>query len=87
MAIEDIQNHCKIWVKARDYSNLTNVEGDFDDFKVQSVMNMRLSFLVLTFIVEYLSVLVKQAITDVDSICDYNYKNLKEEARSKYNLK
>ena len=31
MTIEDIQNHCKIWVKARDYSNLTNVEGDFDD--------------------------------------------------------
>ena len=31
MTIEDIQNHCKIWVKSRDYSNLTNVEGDFDD--------------------------------------------------------
>ena len=31
MAIQDIQNHCKIWVKSRNYSNLTNVEGDFDD--------------------------------------------------------
>ena len=31
MAIEDIEYCCKIWVKSRDYSNLTNVEGDFDD--------------------------------------------------------
>ena len=31
MAIQDIQNHCKIWVKSRNYSNLTNIEGDFDD--------------------------------------------------------
>ena len=28
MAIEDIQNHCKIWVKSRNYSNLTNVEDE-----------------------------------------------------------
>ena len=31
MAIEEIEYCCKIWVKSRDYSNLTNVEGDFDD--------------------------------------------------------
>ena len=31
MAIEDVKNYCKLWVKSRDYSNLTNVEGDFDD--------------------------------------------------------
>ena len=31
MTIEDIQNHCKIWVKARNYSNLTNVELDEDE--------------------------------------------------------
>ena len=28
MVIEDIQNHCKIWVKSCNYSNLTNVELD-----------------------------------------------------------
>ncbi len=33
MAIEDIKNHCKIWVKSRNYSNLTNVEGDFYEGK------------------------------------------------------
>ena len=31
MAIQDIQNHCKIWVKSRNYSNLTNVELDDDE--------------------------------------------------------
>lgn len=31
MVIEDIKDCCKLWVKARNYSNLTNVEGDFDD--------------------------------------------------------
>ena len=31
MAIEDIQNRCKIWVKSRNYSNLTNVELDEDE--------------------------------------------------------
>ena len=32
MAIEDIEYCCKIWVKSRNYSNLTNVElDDFDD--------------------------------------------------------
>ena len=31
MSIEDIKTYCKLWVKSRDYSNLTNVEGDFDD--------------------------------------------------------
>lgn len=31
MVIEEIKDCCKLWVKARDYSNLTNVEGDFDD--------------------------------------------------------
>ena len=31
IAIQDIQNHCKIWVKSRNYSNLTNVELDDDE--------------------------------------------------------
>lgn len=31
MVIEDIKYCCKIWVKSRNYSDLTNVEGDFDD--------------------------------------------------------
>ena len=31
MTIEDIQNHCKIWVKSCNYSNLTNVELDEDE--------------------------------------------------------
>ena len=31
MAIEDIKDCCKLWVKSCNYSNLTNVEGDFDD--------------------------------------------------------
>ena len=31
MAIQDIQNHCKIWVKSCNYSNLTNVELDEDE--------------------------------------------------------
>lgn len=31
MAIEDIEYCCKIWVKSRDYSNLTNVELDEDE--------------------------------------------------------
>ena len=31
MAIKDIKTYCKLWVKSRNYSNLTNVEGDFDD--------------------------------------------------------
>ena len=31
MVIEDIEYCCKIWVKSCNYSNLTNVEGDFDD--------------------------------------------------------
>ena len=31
MTIQDIQNHCKIWVKSCNYSNLTNVELDEDE--------------------------------------------------------
>ena len=31
MAIEEIEYCCKIWVKSRDYSNLTNVELDEDE--------------------------------------------------------
>ena len=31
MTIEDIQNHCKIWVKPCNYSNLTNVKLDEDE--------------------------------------------------------
>ena len=31
MVVEEIKDCCKIWVKSRNYSNLTNVEGDFDD--------------------------------------------------------
>ena len=31
MVIEDIKNYCKLWVKSRNYSNLTNVELDDDE--------------------------------------------------------
>ena len=31
MVIEDIKNYCKLWVKSRNYSNLTNVELDEDE--------------------------------------------------------
>lgn len=31
MAIKDIKYCCKLWVKSWNYSNLTNVKGDFDD--------------------------------------------------------
>ena len=31
MVVEEIKDCCKIWVGSYNYSNLTNVEGDFDD--------------------------------------------------------
>lgn len=31
MTVEEIKDCCKLWVKSCNYSNLTNVEGDFDD--------------------------------------------------------
>ena len=31
MTVEEIKDCCKLWVGSYNYSNLTNVEGDFDD--------------------------------------------------------
>ena len=144
MAIEDIQNHCKLWVKSRDYSNLTNVEGDFDDlasyqkfldrefgkgkyeafvlgayihsgtsFSISKTGDHRCRFdsgtlgfigvpkgtnlakiaeeLTAAWEGEYEGYEIYDNLTDdyVDSICDYDYKNLKkwkEEAREKYGV-
>lgn len=139
MAIEEIEYCCKIWVKSRDYSNLTNVEGDFNDlagfqseigdeyeaFVLGAYIHSRTSFSIsktgdhrckfdsgtLGFIGvpkgmnpdeiakeltaawngEYQGYEIYDNLTDdyVDSICDYDYKNIeewKEEARSKYNI-
>lgn len=139
MAIEDIKYCCKIYVKSRDYSNLTNVEGDFDDlagfqsaigeeyeaFVLGAYIHSGTSFSIsktgdhrcrfdsgtLGFIGvpkgmnpdkiaeeltaacngEYEGYEIYDNLTDdyVDSICDYDYKNLKkwkEEAREKYGV-
>ena len=140
MAIQDIQNHCKLYVKARNYSNLTNVEGDFDDlagfqsaigegkyeafvlgayihsgtsFSISKTGDHRCRFdsgnlgfigvpkgmnpdkiaeeLTAAWEGEYEGYDIYDNLTDeyVDSICDYDYKNLekwKEEAREKYGV-
>lgn len=139
MTIEDIEYCCKIWVKSRDYSNLTNVEGDFDDlagfqsaigeeyeafvlgayihsgtsFSISKTGDHRCRFdscnlgfigipkgmnpdkiaeeLTAAWNGEYEGYDIYDNLTDeyVDSICDYDYKNIekwKEEARSKYNI-
>lgn len=139
MVIEDIKYCCKIYVKSRDYSNLTNVEGDFDDlagfqsaigeeyeaFVLGAYIHSGTSFSIsktgdhrcrfdsgtLGFIGvpkgmnpdkiaeeltaacngEYEGYEIYDNLTDdyVDSICDYDYKNLKkwkEEAREKYGV-
>ena len=139
MTIEDIQNHCKIWVKSRNYSNLTNVEGDFDDlagfqsaigeeyeafvlgayihsgtsFSISKTGDHRCRFdsgnlgfigvpkgtnldkiaeeLTAAWNGEYEGYEIYDNLTDdyVDSICDYDYKNIKEwkeEARKKYGV-
>ena len=140
MAIKDIQNYCKLWVKSRDYSNLTNVEGDFDDlagfqsaigkgkyeafilgayihsgtsFSISKTGDHRCRFdsgtlgfigvpkgtnpdeiaekLTSAWNGEYEGYEIYDNLTDdyVDSICDYDYKNLeewKEEAREKYGV-
>ena len=140
MAIQDIQNHCKIWVKSRNYSNLTNVEGDFDDlagfqsaigegkyeafvlgayihsgtsFSISKTGDHRCRFdsgtlgfigvpkgtnlakiaeeLTAAWEGEYEGYDIYDNLLDdyVDSICDYDYENLKkwkEEAREKYGV-
>lgn len=139
MAIKDIKYCCKLWVKARDYSNLTNVEGDFDDlagyqsaigdeyeafvlgayihsgtsFSISKTGDHRCRFdsgtlgfigvpkgmnpdkiaeeLTAAWNGEYEGYEIYDNLTDdyVDSICDYDYKNLKEwkeEARKKYGV-
>ena len=146
MAIEDIEYCCKLWVKSRDYSNLTNVEGDFDDlaefqsaigeeyeafvlgayihsgtsFSISKTGDHRCRFdsgtlgfiglkknvddfynaehpekvadaLTAAWNGEYQGYEIYDNLTDdyVDSICDYDYKNLeewKEEAREKYGV-
>ena len=139
MAIEDIKYCCKIWVGSYNYSNLTNVEGDFDDlagfqsaigeeyeafvlgayihsgtsFSISKTGDHRCRFdsgnlgfigvpkgmnpdkiaeeLTAAWNGEYEGYEIYDNLTDdyVDSICDYDYKNIekwKEEARSKYNI-
>ena len=154
MAIQDIQNHCKIWVKSRNYSNLTNVEldddevfegkslagdlasyqkfldrefgkGKYEAFVLGAYIHSETSFSIsktgdhrcrfdsgtLGFIGvpkgmnpdkiaeeltaawegEYEGYEIYDNLTDdyVDSICDYDYENLKkwkEEAREKYGV-
>ena len=144
MAIEDIEYYCKLWVKSRNYSNLTNVEGDFDDlasyqkfldrefgkgkyeafvlgayihsgtsFSISKTGDHRCRFdsgtlgfigvpkgmnpdkiaeeLTAAWNGEYEGYEIYDNLTDdyVDSICDYDYKNLekwKEEARKKYGV-
>ena len=139
MVIEDIEYCCKIWVKSRNYSNLTNVEGDFDDlagfqsaigeeyeafvlgayihsgtsFSISKTGDHRCRFdsgtlgfigvpkgmnpdkiaeeLTAAWNGEYEGYEIYDNLTDdyVDSICDYDYKNLKkwkEETREKYGV-
>ena len=154
MTIEDIQNHCKIWVKSCNYSNLTNVELDEDEvfegkslagdlagyqkfldnkfgegkyeafvlgayihsgtsFSISKTGDHRCRFdsgtlgfigvpkgtnlakiaeeLTAAWNGEYEGYEIYDNLTDdyVDSICDYDYKNLKkwkEEAREKYGV-
>ena len=139
MAIEEIKYCCKLWVKSRNYSNLTNVEGDFDDlagyqsaigeeyeafvlgayihsgtsFSISKTGDHRCRFdsgnlgfigvpkgtnpdkiaeeLTAAWNGEYEGYEIYDNLTDdyVDSICDYNYKNIKEwkeEVRKKYGV-
>ena len=139
MVIEEIKDCCKLWVESRDYSNLTNVEGDFDDlagfqsaigeeyeafvlgayihsgtsFSISKTGDHRCRFdsgtlgfigvpkgmnpdeiaeeLTAAWEGEYEGYEIYDNLTDdyVDSICDYDYKNLKkwkEEAREKYGV-
>ena len=149
MAIEDIKCRCKIWVKSRNYSNLTNVELDEDEvfegkslagdlagfqsaigeeyeafvlgayihsgtsFSISKTGDHRCRFdsgtlgfigvpkgmnpdkiaeeLTAAWNGEYERYEIYDNLTDdyVDSICDYDYENLKkwkEEAREKYGV-
>ena len=144
MAIEDIEYCCKIWVKSQNYSNLTNVEGDFNNlagyqkfldrefgdgkyeafvlgayihsgtsFSISKTGDHRCKFdscnlgfigvpkgtnvdeiaeeLTAAWEGEYKGYDIYDNLTDdyVDSICDYDYKNIekwKEEARKKYGV-
>ena len=139
MTVEEIKDRCKLWVKSRNYSNLTNVEGDFDDlagfqsaigeeyeafvlgayihsgtsFSISKTGDHRCRFdsgnlgfigvpkgmnpdkiaeeLTAAWNGEYEGYEIYDNLTDdyVDSICDYDYKNLKEwkeEARKKYGV-
>ena len=139
MTVKDIKYCCKLWVKSRDYSNLTNVEDDFDDlagfqsaigeeyeafvlgayihsgtsFSISKTGDHRCRFdsanlgfigvpkgmnpdkiaeeLTAAWNGEYQGYEIYDNLTDdyVDSICDYDYKNLekwKEEAREKYGV-
>ena len=154
MVIEDIKYCCKLWVKSRDYSNLTNVELDEDEvfegkslagdlagyqkfldrefgegkyeafvlgayihsgtsFSISKTGDHRCRFdsanlgfigvpkgmnpdkiaeeLTAAWNGEYEGYEIYDNLTDdyVDSICDYDYKNLeewKEEARKKYGV-
>ena len=149
MAIEDIKYCCKLWVKSRNYSNLTNVElyededevfdlagyqkfldnefgkGEYEAFVLGAYIHSGTSFSIsktgdhrcrfdsgtLGFIGvpkdmnpdkiaeeltaawngEYEGYEIYDNLTDdyVDSICDYDYKNLKEwkeEVRKKYGV-
>lgn len=147
MTVEEIKDCCKLWVKSRDYSNLTNVEldedevfdlagyqkfldrefgeGKYEAFVLGAYIHSGTSFSIsktgdhrcrfdsgtLGFIGvpkgmnpdeiaeeltaacngEYEGYEIYDNLTDdyVDSICDYDYKNLKkwkEEAREKYGV-
>lgn len=147
MIVEEIKDCCKLWVKARDYSNLTNVELDEDEvfdlagyqkfldnkfgegkyeafvlgayihsgtsFSISKTGDHRCRFdsgtlgfigvpkgtnpdeiadeLTAAWNGEYQGYEIYDNLTDdyIDSICDYDYKNLKkwkEEAREKYGV-
>ena len=139
MVVEEIKDCCKIWVGSRNYSNLTNVEGDFDDlagfqsaigeeyeafvlgayihsgtsFSISKTGDHRCRFdsgtlgfigvpkgtnlakiaeeLTAAWEGEYEGYEIYDNLLDdyVDSICDYDYENLKkwkEEAREKYGV-
>lgn len=144
MTVEEIKDCCKLWIKSCNYSNLTSVEGDFDDlagyqkfldrefgegkyeafvlgayihsgtsFSISKTGDHRCRFdsgtlgfigvpkgmnpdkiaeeLTAAWNGEYQGYEIYDNLTDdyVDSICDYDYKNLKEwkeEAREKYGV-